>query len=370
MLMRIKELYEKINRGEITSEIDIQRDIVYDFKKQELVVDSVMNDIPLPAFYFWDNEDMDENERGKYEVLDGRQRLEAIKNFLQNDIRYQGKQFKEIDPTLQDKFNNTELSIIICTGDEAHKRKIFERINTLGVALNDFEVLNGLFNGEYIRGVREYADKDKWARKIFGSNTRGKASYRILNKLKEAKQYDGVAVKDLKDYIQANQDKPFEDDQKYIAKYFKFVCEIFDKPDKNFDILFRLALKYHANKVLWKQHKDEINERISQYVRSDEFKLYPKEREAIIEEFCLAAVDGVKVDPRRFFTKEQKQQLLDMQPKDTIIDGKYMCAGCGQHYYPDELQVDHQLAWSKGGRTELSNAQLLCSTCNPRKGNK
>lgn len=83
----------------------------------------------------------------------------------------------------------------------------------------------------------------------------------------------------------------------------------------------------------------------------------------------MVSVNGVKVDPRRFFTKEQKQQLLDMQPKDTIVDGKYTCAHCGQHFYPDELQVDHTLAWSKGGRTELSNAQLLCSTCNPRKGN-
>ena len=365
MLMMINELYEKINRGEITSEIDIQRDIVYDFEKQELVIDSIMNDIPLPAFYFWDNEDMEDNERGKYEVLDGRQRLEAISNFKQNDIRYKGKQYRELDPEIQEKFNTTQLNIIICTGTEQHKRNIFERINTLGVPLNEFEVLNGLFNGEYIRGVRDYGDNDKLVKKIFGSNARGKASLKVLYRLKEAKDF-----KNLKDYIKENQDKCFEEDQRYIAKYFKFICEIFDKPDKNTDILFRLALKHHANKGIWREHKDEINDRLNQYVRSDEFKLYPKERELIFEELCLSAVDGVKVDPRRFFSKEQKQQLLEMQPADTIIDGKYMCDGCKQHFYPDELQVDHKLAWSKGGATELSNAALLCSRCNPRKSDK
>ncbi|MBR6190264.1 MAG: HNH endonuclease [Prevotella sp.] len=31
--------------------------------------------------------------------------------------------------------------------------------------------------------------------------------------------------------------------------------------------------------------------------------------------------------------------------------------------------VDHKCPWSLGGRTELSNAQLLCRACNSRKSN-
>lgn len=365
MLMRVEELYEKINRGEIISEIDIQRDIVYNAEKQEMVIDSIMNNIPLPAFYFWDNTDIPENERGKYEVLDGRQRLEAIKKYKQNRLLYQNKQWAELEPSLQKTFNDTDLSIIVCSGTEEHKRKIFERINTLGVPLNSFEVLNGLFNGEYIRGVRKYADDDKLVKKLFGDNGRGKASFKVLNKLKEAKE-----IKDIKDYINENQNISFDEDKKYISKYFKFMCEIFDKPDKNTDILFRLALKYHADKGIWKDNKDEINKRLLEYYQSDDLKLHPELKEQHIEEICLTAVNGITVDKRRYFTKEQKQQLLEMQPADTIIDGKYLCAGCKQHFYPDELQVDHKLAWSKGGATELSNAALLCSRCNPRKSDK
>jgi hypothetical protein len=33
-------------------------------------------------------------------------------------------------------------------------------------------------------------------------------------------------------------------------------------------------------------------------------------------------------------------------------------------------QVDHKFPWSKGGKTNLENARLLCSSCNIRKGNK
>lgn len=33
-------------------------------------------------------------------------------------------------------------------------------------------------------------------------------------------------------------------------------------------------------------------------------------------------------------------------------------------------QVDHKFPWSKGGKTNLENARLLCSSCNIRKGDK
>ena len=36
---------------------------------------------------------------------------------------------------------------------------------------------------------------------------------------------------------------------------------------------------------------------------------------------------------------------------------------------PEELQMDHIDAWSKGGRTVLSNAQVLCAPCNRKKSN-
>jgi 5-methylcytosine-specific restriction endonuclease McrA len=37
-------------------------------------------------------------------------------------------------------------------------------------------------------------------------------------------------------------------------------------------------------------------------------------------------------------------------------------------YY--DAQIDHINPWSKGGRTILKNAQLICSSCNKRKGSK
>ena len=49
--MKIKDLYEKIRDGIIISDIELQREIIYNPEKQKLVIDSILNDVPLPAFY-------------------------------------------------------------------------------------------------------------------------------------------------------------------------------------------------------------------------------------------------------------------------------------------------------------------------------
>ena len=105
--MNIKNLYEQLRDGKIISDIELQREIVYDTEKQVLVIDSIVNGIPLPAFYFWKNKD------GILEVLDGKQRIEAIKKFIENDIQYQDKLWKQTGKEIQDTINKTELSSFI-----------------------------------------------------------------------------------------------------------------------------------------------------------------------------------------------------------------------------------------------------------------
>ena len=46
------------------------------------------------------------------------------------------------------------------------------------------------------------------------------------------------------------------------------------------------------------------------------------------------------------------------------------CNGCGTHFMPQHLTVDHIIARSKGGNGHLENLQLLCGHCNSLKGNR
>lgn len=351
--MKIKELYEKIRDGIIISDIELQREIIYNSEKQVLVIDSILNNVPLPAFYLW------ENKGGKLEVLDGKQRIEAIKKFVENDLQYDNKIWRQTDSAIQEKFNETELSVIICSGDEDLKRKIFNRINTLGVPLSPYEVLNGLYNGEYLRGLTSYVGADKDALKVLGANSRGKNQMRILKFICFMQK-----EKSIDDYVKKYQFDSFATDQRLIAKYIKFIREIFDDYGQ-LDIYFSLAVKYLKDIAIWKEHKQEINIRIKRYLKSEAAKLTDKAKE--IEDIIQAIVSGISVDEKRLFTIDDKRELLAQR---TCDNEKYQCAHCRKWFYSEELQMDHKEAWSKGGRTVLSNAELLCGTCNKKKGNK
>jgi 5-methylcytosine-specific restriction endonuclease McrA len=86
-----------------------------------------------------------------------------------------------------------------------------------------------------------------------------------------------------------------------------------------------------------------------------------------IEDIIIAIVNNISVDDKRLFSRDDKLELLRGVGTES---GSYKCAGCGRYFLDDELTVDHKEPWSKGGRTVLSNAQLLCRACNSKKGNR
>lgn len=64
---------------------------------------------------------------------------------------------------------------------------------------------------------------------------------------------------------------------------------------------------------------------------------------------------------RRNFNKSERQTLYD------AYFG--LCAICGCKLR-EGFHIDHIIPWSKGGKTELSNAQPLCPNCNLKKSNR
>ena len=52
-------------------------------KKSSRLIESILLRIPLPAFYF------SKDEKGKYQVVDGQQRLTAIYDYMLEDIHRQ-----------------------------------------------------------------------------------------------------------------------------------------------------------------------------------------------------------------------------------------------------------------------------------------
>jgi hypothetical protein len=68
-------------------------------------------------------------------------------------------------------------------------------------------------------------------------------------------------------------------------------------------------------------------------------------------------------DEKRIFSPEQRRLLWNSEDKK-------VCAICEEPLDWANFQVDHIKAYSKGGKTALSNAALTCGPCNASKGNR
>lgn len=62
-------------------------------------------------------------------------------------------------------------------------------------------------------------------------------------------------------------------------------------------------------------------------------------------------------------------RAFDDNTRRTVYERQQgLCPNCGKYFELGEMHADHILPWSKGGHTVEANCQLLCRTCNLRKG--
>ena len=134
---------------------EFQRRDRWDEDRQSRLIESLLMNVPIPPVF------LGEDEYGYYVVLDGRQRLTAIQNFLNNTLVLQNL-------VVWDDLNNHRFSDLVKRGLDKHltrrfisaiallkesspiiKYDVFDRLNTGGVKANEMEVRNAVFRGPF-----------------------------------------------------------------------------------------------------------------------------------------------------------------------------------------------------------------------------
>lgn len=133
---------------------EYQREFVWDSTRQSRFIESLMIGLPIPYIF------LAETTKGRYEIVDGSQRIRTLAAYLQNELKIKGLEkipelnglkFSDLDISRQRKFKNMSLKMIVLsekTTDET-KNDIFERINRGSDLLKDMEYRKGIYTGKF-----------------------------------------------------------------------------------------------------------------------------------------------------------------------------------------------------------------------------
>ncbi|MEU6584639.1 DUF262 domain-containing protein [Nocardia sp. NPDC046763] len=141
----LRNVLDMIDDGDLELAPDFQRNRVWKGRQKSRLIESLLLQIPLPAFYFA------EDRGGMFRVVDGLQRLSTVHEFVKggfalDELEYldgeREKTFAELDPPLRRRLHNAQIVVHVIEPSTPNRVKydIFKRINTGGEPLNAMEI--------------------------------------------------------------------------------------------------------------------------------------------------------------------------------------------------------------------------------------
>lgn len=163
---QISDIIGWFRKRELIINPDFQRRSVWTSKAKTFLIDTILNELPIPKIYIRTKVDQKTQDSVR-EVVDGQQRIRAIVDFADNKFqlgdrskKFKGKTYETLDD--EDKENFLSYSVtaeqfLNATDDDVID--IFARLNSYTVALNAAEKRNAEFQTDFKFAVRESAQE-------------------------------------------------------------------------------------------------------------------------------------------------------------------------------------------------------------------
>ncbi|RQW86301.1 MAG: DUF262 domain-containing protein [Geobacter sp.] len=162
----LSAIFEMVNSESINIEPHYQRRERWMSNKQSALIESFLLNVPVPPVY------LSEDDYGTYSVIDGKQRLTSIREFLSGRLKLKDlKEFPELNgftfQELPSQLKNAltvrpyiRVITLLKQSDPELKFEVFLRLNTGGEKLKAQEVRNVAFSGPLNDLLYELADDD------------------------------------------------------------------------------------------------------------------------------------------------------------------------------------------------------------------
>lgn len=356
--------------GQLIIQPEYQRNYIYgDGKRDVAVVESLLKGYPLGLIYFVKNAD------GKYEVLDGQQRITSFARYVNKSwpfaVELDGKPryFDSLDADQQKLIVDAPLTIYVCEGEPSEIQAWFKTINIAGVPLVKQELRNAAYHGPFVTKAREVfsntsnANMNRWQAYVSGDPKRQAILETAL---------EWVSNGNIDDYMaQHRYDADIDELKNHFDTVIDWVDSVFEYTGSEMcgREWGRLYREYHKNAY----SKDKVAERVNGLLDDSQVT----DKKGIFEYVLGGEVDSRLLNIRVFDKKTIKAVYLK-QTTEAEAQGVSNCPLCAighdanakRIYKESEMDADHVTAWSKGGATDEANCQMLCKTHNRAKGNR
>lgn len=427
--MHVASMVDLYENGRLDLNPDFQRNSVWTTNDRKKLVESVLRGYPLPAIFLYRWE---ENGKPVYSVIDGKQRIESIFKFIgvirgdrfgvKSEFSLDSKEGDEIEEIKtfidwnylkkigkQSIINSYELYTIEVDGDISQIIDLFVRINSTGKSLTSAEKRharnwNNPFLGTATKIALKYESYFKEFR-IFsiGQISRMKDIELICEIMLSIHNEDLINRKIALDKIMSKGltnsailklKGKTEQTFNLIKKMFPEIYKTRFIKLSDFYVLAFLISQYQSeglvlgdkkrNQLAWdmlvefdtgvirvrdKQKKVEgTNESDNIYrdyhltvSKSTDEISQRRKRKQILDSVLRTIFD--KKDSKRLFSPEQRRLIWN-----TTEERK--CKECGEPLTWTDFTIDHIKPHSKGGKTDIENASIMCRKCNSSKGNR
>jgi hypothetical protein len=420
-----REVHELVNlyqNGKLNLSPGFQRQSVWSQRDRMKLIDSILRRYPLPAIFLYRRE-----TEGQIvlDVIDGKQRLESIFSFM-GVMR--GRRFElkttfpgDDEPEVWDwprlvrrkrqaPIEGYKVTVIQVDGELGDMIDLFVRINSTGKALSAQERRHArYFNSPFLKGIGRAAEStalllkgqhvlsDAQIARMKHVELMAELAYSIhsgevihkkaaldrvmsdhaMTPLRVRKAVDGAkaavrrTIKLFPD-LRTTRFRQLADFYTLVVLLAKFERDGFVLTDTRrnaiaWELLSKFGAGIDALRVKQKQMTkasqadDDMRAYLLTVTEGTDSETNRRNRERILRGLLGSVFE--KKDTKRLFSEEQRRLIWHSA-------GKPKCMACRCNLTWRDFHIDHVFAHSKGGRTALENAQLLCAPCNTKKGNR
>lgn len=424
----VQKLIDAFNAGSLLRNPECQRGEAWTELQKAAFIDSIFRAYPVPALLLHETHapGLDEAPSKKYEIVDGQQRLTALRDFaggkfgllsvdetsklrLPKSVRarpalWAGKTYNDLNVDLQQHFQNTEMTVFQI-GPEAlvdEVRDLFIRLQS-GTALTRQQIRDAWPGnlGPFIERLAGKLDKkatvhlfaliDKRGQRVEDEEQRDYhvADRQVCAQLlrvfiareRDPYAYPSVSANELDSLYHEFTD--FDPHGETANRFVGVLNQAADvllaayvvrnvKPKERVKLKVRrldvtavmMFLQDVSKNPLFKLETTALGARIAK-AESEDRPTGKSTSGSTLQTYYewwrtnVAGDVGIRLDPRRAFDDEQRDQIRSRD--------QGLCQVCNKEVLPTDAEFDHfPIPYRDGGQTEVSNARLVHKFCHER----